>query len=269
MLRCRIWVEEARDNQRGWITKGLKHWAQAVDTAIVSTMPGRAHIYPQFAKDVPELTIVPGLKPNAASPPRPDDLLQTFDDISGWQRVAEEVRAIADAAQADTVLLELEKAGLRARNGQDELDEAGLVKGLRLLPDDLDYIWYLSVKAHGFSYFDRHRRICEIAASVLGRRVRFTDRSVEDPAALDDWWMVRAHRTLLGLSMTETLPMMYAYEEGKIRWPTEQFPVAFEYIENVWGPDAEFILFPGGTNFNTGAEHIVPTLAMYRWLRGG
>ncbi len=262
-LKIMPWVEEARDNQFGRITAGLNDWAKAVDTAIVSTAPGRADLYTRL-DDAVSLTIIPGLKPNDGHV----GLLPTFDDVEGWERVAHEVGLIRDTSESDTVLLDLERAGLKYRNGDEDIELDRLADGLELLPNDLDYIWYPSIKAHEFPYFERHKAVCEVAAMTLGRRVRFTDRSVEEPSALDDWWMVRAHRTLMGLSMEPTLPMAYVYEEGKIRWPSDVLPALFEHIEGEWGGDAEFILYPGGKNWNNAAKEIGALLSMYYWLRG-
>jgi len=261
------WIEESFDGQYGWLSRGMKDWETVVDTVIVSTIPGRADLYTRLQHDFPMLNIIPGLKPNGSSPASSGDLLPAFDGVSGWQGGASEVQRIRDAANADTIILELEKAGLRCRNLQEEFDESRFAKCLRELPDDLNYIWYPSIKAHGFEYLERHSHVCEIAASVLGKRVRFTDRSVESPAALDDWWMVQAHKYLLEISMEPTLPMAYCYEEGKILWAPEELPTLFEHVENEWGEDADLVLYPGGSNWNTGAKEIVPALAMYDWLR--
>lgn len=264
MLNIIPWIEFNRENTAGWVTSGLKDWAKVVYTAIVSTMPGLSHLYLALAEAVPNCRIIAGLKPNGGA----TNLLPTFDDVAGWAKVAEEVRLVRAASGSSTILLELEMAVKAYWNGQQDIDLGHLADGLRYLPEDLNYIWYPSIKAHGFPYYERHKAVCEVAASVLGRRVRFTDRSVESPTALDDWWMVRAHRTLMGLSMTPTMPMMYAYEEPKIRWPTDEFPEAFEHIEADWGPDADVILYPGGSNWNKSAAEIVPALEMYQRMCG-
>jgi hypothetical protein len=61
--------------------------------------------------------------------------------------------------------------------------------------------------------------------------------------------------------------MVYAYEEPKVRWPTERFPELFQHIENKWGQDSEVLLYTGGSNWNAGAKEIIPVLTMYDWLK--
>ncbi len=240
-LKIIPWVELNYAIHDEYGIKGLLAWKGLTDTAIVSTRPGRAALYSKLRERVPGMRIIPGLKPNGARV----DLLPTFDSVAGWQKVAEEVAAMCETSGQRVVLLDNEVAIKRYRMGKQRIELDRLRAGLEYLPKDIVIIWYPSIHSHTTKVQKRYADVCRVVADVCD--VRFTDRSTETPAALEDLWLQRARRTLEGMSSRPTLPMLYAYAEdsGIIHWPDARIPDALEYVRKEWGDGAEVVIYPG------------------------
>jgi hypothetical protein len=242
------WVE---DNYAGYderVIEGLKIWSRVTDTAIVSTMPGRAELYRKLRQRVPGMHIIPGIKTRT--------LLPVFDSVEGWRRVAEEVAAVSSAAGERVVLLENETAIRPYRRGEQKISLDRLRDALAQLPKGIGIIWYPSIHSPRNPVHDRYENVCRVVAEVCD--VRFTDRSTQSPAALHEPWRREVRRTLERLSSKPTLPLLYAYAQrsSTVYWLDQQIPEALAYVRREWGEDAELIIYPGMKRWGEAARSI-------------
>lgn len=255
------WVEanHARNDER--VITGLRAWRRMTDTAIVSTMPGRADLYRKLEQRLPGMRIIPGLKLNGGDPRT--RLLPTFDSVEGWQAVADEVRAICAASGQRRVLIDNETAIKVYRRGKQTINLDRLRRGLRQLPPDIEIIWYQSILGHSVEVQKRYEDVCRAVADVCN--VRFTDRWTQTPEAIHDKWLEKAHHTLLSIS-SPTLPMLYAYSEdsGTLHWPDSRIREGLEHVHQHWGSGAEVIIYPGFARWVESAHSIRNALAHER-----
>ncbi len=217
--------------------EGLRIWRKVTDTAIVSTMPGRADLYRELRKRVPDMHIIPGLKTM--------DLLKRFDSVGGWRIVAKELAAIRAASGERVILLDNEIAMKPYIDGVQPVNLDRLRTGLSKLPRDIDYLWYPSI----FGKDDKQRRnaeVCRVVEEVL-KDVRFLDQRYQGIRAVTDRARIAADKRLKAIARKPTLPMLYFYgSDGRyVWWKDEQVHEALEHIRREWGDSADVVIYPG------------------------
>jgi len=218
---------------------GLRRWKDVTDTAIVSTAPGGARIYPMLRDRVPSMRIIPGLKTN--------DLLKRFDSPVAWASVVRELRAIRAASGETTILLEHESAIRGYLDGAYEIDEGQLQESLRQVPKDWEIIWYPGLVGESDAAQDRAALLCRAAQAVL--TVRFTDLSRSSPAAVGYRWSRMGKQRLARLAKEPTIPLLYFYGPGSKWWQDDQLREALALCSDGW-----VILYPGAKRWQRASQ---------------
>jgi len=209
---------------------GLRRWTDVTDTAIVTTAPGGARIYPLLRDRVPGMRIIPGLKTN--------DLLKRFDSPAEWASVVRALRAIRSASEESTILLEHESAIRAYLDGTYEIDEDRLKESLRLIPKDLEIIWYPGLVGESDVTQQRAALLCRAAQATLN--VRFTDLSRSGPAAVGYRWARIGKQRLSRMAKEPAIPLLYFYGPGSKWWHDEQLREALALCDDGW-----VIIYPG------------------------
>ena len=225
---------------------GLLIWRNVTDTAIVSTVPGCADLYSQLRKKVPGMHIIPGIKTNAC--------LKAFDSVPGWRIVADQVRAVCEAAGERRVVLENESALKEYWRGSLDIDLDRLRDGLGRLPQGIEIIWYPSMVGESSEVQQRAERLCRVAAEVLD--VRFTDLSINGPRSVSYRWSKRGKRRLEKLARKATIPILYFYGPGSRWWQDDQLFQPLELAGEGW-----VIIYPGVKRWRRAADSISKILA--------
>lgn len=251
------WVEDNYAQYDDRVVEGLRIWRKVADTAIVSTMPGRAALYPKLRERVPGMRIIPGLKTM--------DLLPRFDSVKGWRRVAEEVSAILAAGGERVVLLENEVAIKAFVDGAQPLNLDRLRQGLALLPGDVAYLWYPSIYGHEQDKRSRCAEVCRVVAETL-LNVRLLDQRYQGRRAVSDRARIAADAILKSISRRPTLPMLYFYgsEHSYTFWRDEQVHEALGYVRKDWGDEADVVLYPGLKRWVEAARSLSQRLSAVR-----
>ena len=221
--------------------EGLQIWRTVTDTAIVSTRPGRADLYTKLRKKLPDMRIIPGLKPNGAG----KDLLPTFDSQKGWEDVAKEISKLRETSGQKTVLLENEKAVYPYVRGEQSVDIRKLKKALGSLPDDIEYLWYPSIFGKEEEQ-ERCAKVCQAVEDVL-TNVRFLDQRFQGQRAVKAGARKDADRRLKAIASRPTLRMAYFYgpNHPNVWWKDDQVLTALSHIRDRPDDPGDVVLYPG------------------------
>jgi len=234
--------EDAFENAVG----GLLIWQKITDTAIVSTVPGYAHLYTKLRARVPGMHIIPGMKTSRCLP--------ALDSVAGWKEVARAVNEVCEAAGEKRVVLENEGAIQPFWREGREIDEARLREGLRELPEAIEIIWYPSIVGETQEARRRSVRLTELVAEVEG--VRFTDLSISGPKSLRYGWSKLGRKQLKEIAERQVIPMLYCYGPGSRWWEDEDIPEALKLVEGDF-----VILYPGSTRWREAARSITKIIS--------
>jgi len=219
--------------------EGLKVWNSVTDTAIVTTMPGKADLYPRLRQAVPGMRIIPSLKTLEL-------LADGFESGDGWARVADEVAAIIQLTpNAEQVLLENEEAVRPFIKGDQMSDIARLGAGLLQLPDDMVYLWYPSIWGNEAEQ-GRCAEVCRVVEDVLPN-VRFIDQRFQGQPAVTDPSRAAADRRLMKIAKSPTLRMAYFYgpDHPHMFWRDDQIHQALLQLRSGRTGPAEAVIYPG------------------------
>ncbi|MCK4342961.1 MAG: hypothetical protein KAY37_14705 [Phycisphaerae bacterium] len=228
---------------------GLQIWRRVTDTAVVSTSPEKAYLYPQLAALVPDMDIIPGLTTSCR-------LGYTgFDSLEGWMLLSADVAEVAAAAGESFVLLENELALRAYLNGECEIDFEQLRTGLSYLPPDVKIIWYPSLAWGTPSAVHRSRALCEVVEEELS--CRFVDHSYAGPPTSSEPLMELFRAMLESLASQPPLPIIYFGCWNYCYWEYDQVHQIMEALEG--RPDALF--YPGSARWIEAAEEIANLLS--------
>lgn len=118
---------------------GLRKYQYVTDTAIITTTYMQIFLYGELARDVPGMTIIPGLKTSARLG---NDEEADFDNLAGWQLIAQDVQDVIDATGCTTFVFENEGASRSFYSGEATIDLEQFRTCMSYLPDNVEYIWY-------------------------------------------------------------------------------------------------------------------------------
>jgi len=257
-LKIIPWVELNYSNYDEQVIEGLSIWQIVTGTAIVTTRPGRATLYPKLRERLPGMRIIPGLKTM--------HLLDRFDSVAGWQAIAQEVVAIRDASGENVFLLENEVALHDWVMGTVSLDMDQLAEALAALPSDVEYLWRPSV--YWFIAGDeghlRLAEVCRVAQSVL-QNVRFQDQRFNARANVNSQVYTEAQTLLESIASEDTLPLLYFYgPENELEWwKDSELIEALSYVKRSRGADADVVIFTGLDRWVEAARSLSGQLAPY------
>ncbi len=209
--------------------EGLLIWKDVTDTAIVTTRIGRARMYVELKRRVPDMTIIPGLKTAGYV-----GYSRRFDDLQGWGKIAAEVERLAHVTGEKRVVLENEtalegKAGDPSKpcfwTGAAEVDFDRLKRGLRMLPAHVQVWWYpgfaVSAKSPQLddTWYGRAENLGWAVEATCD--VRFVVMSHAQPPERNLWWTERAQKICDRVASKPTLPIVYFGPERGY-WPFER-----------------------------------------------
>jgi hypothetical protein len=227
---------------------GLKVWQRVTDTAIVSTIPGKAEIYSRLRERLPELNIIPGIKTSERL--GTDD----FDNVDAWKLIASDVSEVAEAAGQDRVILESESALLGYFDGEWSIDFDQLAIGLAYLPPDIEILWYPSIVSKGQEREDRSAAVCELVEEVCS--VQFVDLGWDAPDSPDSPLRKAARERLDRIADNVTLPITYfGTLSGYEYWRYDQIFEVMDYLSH-----PEMIIYPGDAYWIDAADAITDKL---------
>jgi len=239
------------DWRKDMCVHGMQEWSRVTDTVIISTIQGRSYIYQELRERVPNIRIIPGMKTK--------ELLDRFDSLQGWQRVAEEVSAVLEATGEHTLLLENESAMRPYIEGEYEIDPAQLRVALAQLPDGIEYLWYPAL--HGTAEQQpRYLALCDAMRAV--HDVRFLDQSMCGRDT-DPEWGRQVREKILGISVHTPAPLILFYGPGTTWWMDSQIVEVLNIIDATWDSDVMAILHSGQEYWPVAAEHISNILEEY------
>lgn len=257
-LKIIPWVEDNFAKYDAPVVEGLQIWQKVTDTAIVSTMPGRADLFASIHDGVPGMKIIPGLKTM--------NLLRRFDAVEGWEHVASEIRAIQSVTGSKIILLENEVAMKKYVDGEHKLNLQQLRKGLKKLPADLQYYWYPSIWGNGIKQ-SRNERVCKLVEEVL-KGVRFLDQRYQGRRAVSDKSRINADHKLRKFIKNKTLPMQYFYgpDHPVVFWKDHDLAEALQLIRDHdhWKEDPQVVIYTGVKRWVTGARILTGKLDSMR-----
>lgn len=236
------WIEVNNSKQRAidHAVEGLLIWQKITDTAIVSTAPGHEKIYREFQVRVPGMRIIPGMKTHT--------LLDQFDSIEGWRNIAKHVETALLESGEKEIVMENETAIRLYRRGESQIDLKRFRQCIELLPKNISYIWYPGVQGHKENVQKRYEEVCKIVASILD--VRFTNRSIYGPSAIDELPLKKAQERIRLLSKRESIPLIYCIAKHPW-WTDQQVPHALSLVPGEWA-----ILYPGTKRWVESARSI-------------
>ena len=235
--------------------EGLRIWQTITDTAIVSTVPRQSRIYTELRRQVPGMSLIPGIK---TAPALGDDPLG---NLKRWETLAGEIASSCQAAGETRFLLENEKAFSEHPGGKPEFDLGKLREGLGKLPADLEYLWYPSVEGGG-QRLRRRVAMCEVVQDVLD--VRFVDHtSLRRPVTGRAPTTSKASTVLNAAAAKPTIPMVHCRNAD--HWHFEGMARAFKLVARGWGSGSVCIPYPGEARWLPAARAIA-ALIRERWL---
>jgi len=249
------WVEAnvADDAQIQYVAEGLRVWSYITDTAVVSTGPGKAELFPRLRAAVPGLRLIPGLKTSPRLVPL------GADSLLGWQLVALDIDELVAATGENLVLLENESAfeGYLVRGAI--LDLGQLRAALAALPPNVDLYWYPGVSVQGDALVRQRSR--ELTAVVAGAvRCRFVDLSYADPSWHQWPPSILARQELARLSNRIPVPLLYVGVIGDwLYWDEVDIRTALRELRDY--PAA--LVYPGLARWIDSAEALKAALADY------
>lgn len=230
---------------------GLKIWARITDTVIVSTEPRGGALYGRLHSQVPKLHIIPGLKTS------PILSRAGFDSPKGWARISKLVRAMCETCETKRIVLENESAIRSYIQGESSIDFPRLREGLRLLPKDIEIIWYPAAAGTG----EKLDRYVKLLKAVEGScKVRFVELCYSGgPRFFQSRGAARLKARVDGVKSRSTLPLVYLDDKGKY-WTSREVADALPHFERLWGPEAQVIVYPGEKNWVGAAQSLVGQL---------
>ena len=224
---------------------GLRIWQKITDTAVISTVRGKAWIYPHLRARVPGLRIIPGLKTNAELGKR------QFDSPEVWQRVARGVTELCSAAEEKRIVLENESALSPVWRGDYAVDFQRLRESLKQLPKDIEIIWYPGVVGESEVVQARAAAVCRAVEEIC--TARFTAGNLGGPKSPRYRWSKSGTAQANSLASRPLIPLVYF---GTKYWPYERAPEIVSLVKT-----DEVLFYPGAADWIKAARTIVRTLA--------
>jgi hypothetical protein len=229
--------------------EGLLIWQKVTDTAIVSTRPDCAALYPELRRRLPGMRIIPGIKTH--------DRLPRFDSVAGWKALAREVRAVCASSGENWVVFENEGAIKGYWRQEYDIDPGQLRKALKQLPDDVNYIWYpgYMLTADSPETIRRAGLVADIVNEVCNARI--VDLTFSSPSDVRRRARPSIQQRAAAIKKTlkrPEIPMLYCY--GDRYWPDEQVLEAARYTDGGW-----VILYSGIEHWIGAAQAIAAQLA--------
>ena len=232
------------------VVEGLREWERVTNTAIITTLPGKTWLYDKLQSEVPEMHIIPGIKTM-------DLFSNSFDRLEGWHAVREQVQLMSQATNQTMFALEHEWALERYVRGEQSIDFLKLKAGLRLLPEDIEYIWHPSVYwfIAGEAGYDRLVDLCRVVEATVPA-VRWVDQRYCASDAVVNTQYERARRMLVSLASKPTIPILYFLgDEGEhVWWQDQQAGAALSQVHDSWGDGSQVIIYPGLTRWGDAAQ---------------
>lgn len=230
---------------------GLREWSKITNTATITTVPGLALLYDLLREEVPGMRIIPGLKTN--------DALTNFDTVAGWERIAAELRDMAERTGSKVVVLENESAVEAYRLGQEDVRSDHFRLGLQQLPANLTIWWYPAMTGATVGEQERMEWICRLLASVSPNVIFLDHQSCGGPRGLTYSWSIKGREKLddivRAVPGTSIIPMLYFYGPGSRYWQDDQVEEAL-----VAAASDRVIIYPGAVRFKKVAEEFVKAL---------
>ncbi|UCE58883.1 MAG: hypothetical protein JSU63_15755 [Phycisphaerales bacterium] len=247
-----VWIEVDASSASALDTceAGLREWGKLTNTAMISVGAGKSAFYRRLRERMPHLTIIPSLKTSGLFGHC------GFDSLPKWGLMAKYVRAAREATGSKQVGFENEMALKKYYAGECKLDLARLEQGLRLLPADVEYLWYPSAAGEG-AKLQRHAQLDRVVEKVLN--VRFIDHvTLNAPQHLASYATRRAADELKKVAKNPTVPLIYCC--GDRWWPYERVPEALGLAKEKWGQDSWSLIFPGQGRWLQSARSIAKAL---------
>lgn len=257
------WVEcnSDRDKDLAHVVRGIQTWYPITKTVIVSTVPGKEHIYRELRRSSVPLSkrvcVIPGVKTWP--------MLDGFDSLKGWKAVAKSVEVILKhCPDATRVVLENETAMKPYIDGKQKINLKRLERALLQLPrrDRLTYLWWPTYAGHALDTQDRYFAVVETVDCVLGNGARFIGRHMASPAAPSDIWMIHAalrFRCFLHNCCGTPSPIPLVWCGGDKRhskaWHYKQVPSVLDMVEG-----GEAIINPESKNWVEAAKSLAAIL---------
>jgi hypothetical protein len=228
--------------------QGLLIWQKVTDTAIVSTRPGCAALYPELRRRLPGMRIIPGIKTH--------DRLPRFDSVAGWKALAREIRAVCASSGENWVVLENEGAIKGYWREEYDIDPDELRKALKQLPDDVNYIWYPGFMLNADKAVTRER--ADVVARIVNEvcNARIIDLTYSSPADIRRRGTKSVRQRIAEvekLVKRPLIPMLYCY--GDRYWPDERIPEAISNTGGGW-----VILYSGIKHWIEAAQAVAAQL---------
>lgn len=256
------WVECNSSSKKALahVLRGMAVWSRVTNTVIVSTVPGKEHIYRELSKGVvphiavpKHMVVIPGVKTHP--------VLDRFDSLKGWKAVAKSVEAILKHCPGATqVLLENETAMKPYIDGKQKINLRQLARGVSCLPREVEYLWWPTYAGHSYAIQDRYFAVVNAIASQ--HTLCFISRRLASPTAPDDVWMRYAAR---GLELTarscwsyhSSVPIIWCGGDKRHSkaWHYKQVPSVLDMVEG-----DEAILYPGSKNWVEAAKNLASIL---------
>ena len=230
------WIEVNQPEAVDDAVAGLREWSKLTDTAIVTTVPGMPEIYDRIR--VPGVQIIPGVKTN--------DALDGFDDVVGWKLVSEDLSDMAQRCGSKRVVLECESAVGAYGLGKEALDWHKFRTGIRLLPKELEIIWYPGITGNNPDKQTRMMNLCKAVVEEHANTI-LVDRTYGRPAAVKWHWSKEARKWLVVIG-APTIPMQYVQGSDDY-WRYDQIREALGHVINA----PEVIIYPGAKDFEPAA----------------
>jgi len=227
-LRVTPCIECNWSSQLNSTIEGLLSWQYKVKEAIVITMPGKSDIFIDIRNQVPHIKIIPGLKTMT--------LLDRFDSIEGWGKIAQEV-------QGDVFYLDNEVALRKVVMGEETINPDTLRIALAQLPV-ATYLWHPSSYwfINGAAGVQNLMEVCAIAEEVLS--VKFIDQEFCGRDILKR----NIQASLEVIADQPTITKMYFYNR-RAWWLYDEFDLALSRVKNYRGCTTEVIIYPGAADW--------------------
>jgi hypothetical protein len=249
------WVECNKLAHVPQVVAGLKVWQWLTKVAIVSTVPGQSGFYRSIRRQVPGISIIPGIKTHSL-------LEDDFASRSGWKAIRDEVVQCLVRTKSRIVIFDHESAMRPVWTGDQLVAYDCLRDAIQLanFPRNVTYLWYPSIGAWRNSREDPQQDaaagICKTVQDAFPGEVIFVDHAtLSGPTALEWPANIRVAAMLDEFSLHEPIPVLYCYGPGSRWWEDEDLPFALSKVE---GNSA--ILYPGLRRWSEAARSILRTL---------
>ena len=212
------------------ILECLRLWRISVDEAIVTTHPRPSISDPVMrglVKELAPLRIIPGVDPNPA-------LVRRLDNVEGWRQVAAAVPRLMEITGSERFVINAELSIKSMRLGEYVPDWDKVRVGLKLLPRDVEYIWYPSISC----WVDRpgHKKwtkddltlqttFLSLVVETLPNVTLTTFEHMAPGSATSEAEAARQAYVLEHFKVP-TIPRVWFYDDSYY-WDVVQFPEAF------------------------------------------